>query len=69
MLKNDLKLDCKLICARTGDNWSSLGRKAGRTRQAISQMFDGKIISQIYLEVMESLGYDIQISYVPREKK
>lgn len=68
MLKNDLKMDYKMIQLKSSMTWVEIGKKVGKTNMSASQVVRGKIISQTFIDAMDAMGYDIQIVYVPKEK-
>ena len=66
MVLNDFKEDLKRICAQQGLTQSELGAKMGLTRQVIDKRAKYAGITRGYTEMLEALGYDIELRYVKR---
>ena len=69
MLLNDVKLDCRLIQAQSQKKWTEVAEELGKTRQSVSRLLTQAPISEYFVDVMDAMGYDIQISYIPKDKK
>jgi len=71
MIKNNIELDVKVKCLERGITQTQLGEKIGSTGQYVNRVIKSPdmVINKTYLKMMEALGYDIQLTYVPREEK
>jgi plasmid maintenance system antidote protein VapI len=67
-LRNDFEKDIKIKCIENGVTQRDLGYKVGTTGQYVNRIINhNKIINNMFVRMMEALGYDIQVSYVKRK--
>ena len=71
MIKNNLEIDVKVKCLEAGMTQMQLGEKINSTGQYVNRIIKKKdgIENKTFVEMMEALGYDIELSYVKREKE
>lgn len=71
MIKNNLEIDVKVKCLEAGMTQMQLGEKINSTGQYVNRIIKKKdgIVNKTFVEMMEALGYDIELSYVKREKE
>lgn len=71
MIKNNLEIDVKVKCLEAGMTQMQLGEKINSTGQYVNRIIKKKdgIVNKTFVEMMEALGYDIELTYVKREKK
>ena len=71
MIKNNLEIDVKVKCLEAGMAQMQLGEKINSTGQYVNRIIKKKdgIVNKTFVEMMEALGYDIELSYVKREKE
>lgn len=71
MVKNNLEIDVKVKCLEAGMTQMQLGEKINSTGQYVNRIIKKKdgIVNKTFVEMMEALGYDIELSYVKREKE
>lgn len=70
MVRNNIELDVKVKCVEQGVTQQTIAEKIGTTGQYVNRIVkkqDG-IMNKTFVEIMEALGYDIEITYVPKEK-
>lgn len=70
MIKNNLEIDVKVKCLEAGMTQMQLGEKINSTGQYVNRIIKKKdgIVNKTFVEMMEALGYDIELTYVKREK-
>ena len=71
MVINDLEKDIKIKCIEEGMTQASLENKIGKKSQYINHIVknnDG-VVNKTFLQMMEGLGYDVELVYVKREVK
>lgn len=71
MIKNNLEIDIKVKCLEAGMTQMQLGAKINSTGQYVNRIIKKKdgIVNKTFVEMMEALGYDIEFTYVKRERK
>lgn len=71
MIKNNLEIDVKAKCLEAGMTQMQLGEKINSTGQYVNRIIKKKdgIVNKTFVEMMEALGYDIEFTYVKRERK
>lgn len=70
MVRNNIELDVKVKCVEQGVTQQTVAEKIGTTGQYVNRIVKKKdgIMNKTFVEIMEALGYDIEITYVPKEK-
>lgn len=70
MVRNNIELDVKVKCVEQGMTQQTIAEKIGTTGQYVNRIVKKKdgIMNKTFVEIMEALGYDIEITYIPREK-
>lgn len=71
MVRNNFEIDFKVKCIEQNATQTALAEKIGTTQQYISRVVNDKnvvMVNQTYVKLMEALGYDIELTYIPREK-
>lgn len=70
MVRNNSELDVKVKCVEQGVTQQTIAEKIGTTGQYVNRIVKKKdgIMNKTFVEIMEALGYDIEITYVPKEK-
>ena len=68
MLKNNLEIDAKVKCLEEGVTQAQLEEKIGTSAPYVSRLINKKegILNKTFVEMLEALGYDIQLTYVKR---
>ncbi|MCD7728148.1 MAG: helix-turn-helix transcriptional regulator [Ruminococcus sp.] len=72
MVKNNIELDVKIKCLEANITQQELGAAIDTTGQYVNRIVKQKkesIINKTFVRMMEALGYDIEMTYVPREEK
>lgn len=70
MVRNNIELDVKVKCLEVGTTQQSLAAKIGTTGQYVNRIVKKKdgLVNKTFVEIMEALGYDIEMTYVKREQ-
>lgn len=70
MVRNNIELDVKVKCVEQGVTQQTIAEKMGTTGQYVNRIVKKKdgIMNKTFVEIMEALGYDIEITYIPKEK-
>ena len=70
MLLNNIELDVKTKCIEGRVTQLSLAEEIGTSAPYLSRLIrdPSKIVNKFFVLLMEKLGYDIQITYVKRNK-
>lgn len=69
MLKNNIEVDVKVKCIEVEKTQVQLAEDIGTTSQYVNRIIkkrDG-VVNKTFVQMMESLGYDIELTYVKRE--
>lgn len=71
MVKNNIDIDVKVKCIESQTTQEQLAQKIGTTGQYVSRVLKKTegIVNKTYVQMLEALGYDIVMTYVPREDK
>lgn len=70
MVRNNIEFDVKLKCLETGTTQRTLAEKIGTTGQYVNRIVKKKdgVVNKTLVEIMEALGYDIELTYVKRDQ-
>ena len=71
MVKNNIELDVKVKCLEANMTQQQVGETIGTTGQYVNRIIKKKdgIVNKTFVETLEALGYDIELTYVPRAEK
>ncbi|WP_412360169.1 helix-turn-helix domain-containing protein [Dialister invisus] len=69
MVKNNLEIDVKVKCLEEGVTQAQLAEMVGTSAPYVSRLINKRegIINKVFVEMIEKLGYDIQLTYIKRE--
>ena len=70
MVKNDFDIDVKVKCLEERVTQAQLAEMVGTSAPYISRLINNKdgIVNKVFVDMLENLGYDIQITYVKKEQ-
>ena len=70
MLKNNIEIDVKVKCVEEQTTQAELADKVGTSASYVSRLIKmpDKIVNRIFVQMMEKLGYDIELTYKKREE-
>jgi len=69
MLKNNIEVDIKVKCIENGITQAQLAEEIETTGPYVNRIIkkqDG-VMNKIFVQMLEALGYDIELTYVKRE--
>ena len=71
MVKNNIELDVKVKCLEANMTQQQVGETIGTTGQYVNRIIKKKdgIVNKTFVEMLEALWYDIELTYVPRAEK
>ena len=69
MLKNNIELDVKVKCIEENITQVQIAKTVGTTAPYVCRILKAgdKVINRIFAQIMEALGYDIEMKYVKRK--
>ena len=69
MLKNNIELDVKVKCIEHEMTQAQIAEKIGTTSSYVNRIVKKKdgVINKTFIQMMEALGYDVEINYVKKE--
>ena len=70
MLKNNVEVDVKVKCIEAGLTQEQVAETIGTTGQYVNRVIKKKdgFLNKTFVQIMETLGYDIEIVYVKKEE-
>ena len=70
MVKNNIEVDVKVKCIEKETTQAQLAEDIGTTGQYVNRIIKKKdgVINKTFVQMIESLGYDIEIRYVERKE-
>lgn len=68
MIKNNIELDVKVKCIEQKTTQSQIALNIGTTKSYVNRIIKKPegVINNTFVQIMESLGYDIELTYVER---
>lgn len=67
MVKNNIEVDVKIKCVEGSMSQQQIGDAIGTTGQYVNRVIKkGEVINKTFVQIMEALGYDIEMTYVKR---
>lgn len=69
MIKNNLAIDVKVKCLEEGVTQAQLAEMVGTSVPYVSRLINKKdgIVNKIFVDMLDKLGYDIQLTYIRKE--
>lgn len=69
MLRNNVEVDVKVKSIEAGLTQEQIAERIGTTGQYVNRIIKKKdgFINNTLVQIMETLGYDIELTYVKRE--
>ena len=70
MVLNNIEIETKVKCLEAGITQEQLGVKVGTTGQYVNRIIKKKdgLVNKTFVDMIEALGYDIQLAYVPKKE-
>lgn len=68
MVKNNIELDVKVKSLEANMTQQQVGETIGTTGQYVNRIIKKKdgIVNKTFVEMLEALGYDIELTYIKR---
>ena len=68
MLKNNIEVDVKVKCIEEGTTQVKLAEEVGTSKSYVSRLIKKpeSVVNKTYVQMMEALGYDIELTYVKK---
>ncbi len=68
MLKNNIEIDVKVKCIEEQTTQAEIAEKVGTSPSYVNRLIKSpeKIVNKTFVQMLEKLGYDIEITYVKR---
>lgn len=68
MLKNNIEINVKVKCVEERTTQAELADKVGTSPSYINRLIKSpeKIVNKTFIQMMEQLGYNLEITYVRR---
>lgn len=69
MVKNNIEIDVKVKCLEEGVTQAQLAEMVGTSAPYVSRLINKKegIINKVFVDMLDKLGYDIQLVYVKKK--
>ncbi|MDD3184147.1 MAG: helix-turn-helix transcriptional regulator [Anaerostipes sp.] len=70
MIKNNIELDVKVKCIENSITQAQLAKKVGTSSPYVNRIIkkqDG-VVNKTFVQMLEALGYDVELTYVEREE-
>ena len=69
MVKNDIELDVKVKCIEGETTQVQIAEDIGTTKSYVNRIIkkSDTVVNKTFVQMMEALGYDIELTYVKRE--
>ena len=70
MLKNNIEVDVKVKCIEADITQAKLAEDVGTTPSYVNRLIkkSENIVNKTFVQMLEALGYDIELTYVKREE-
>ena len=71
MLKNNIEVDVKVKCIEGELTQAQLAEKVGTTGQYVNRIIKKKdgVVNKTFVQMLEALGYDIELTYLKQENE
>lgn len=68
MLKNNIEVDVKVKCIEAETTQAKLAEEVGTTPPYVNRLIkkSENIVNKTFVQMLEKLGYDIELTYVKR---
>lgn len=71
MLKNNIEVDVKVKCIEAETKQAKLAEDVSTTPSYVNRLIkkSENIVNKTFIQMLETLGYDIEITYVKRREE
>ena len=69
MVKNNIEVDVKVKCIENGTTQAQVAEDIQTTKSYVNRVIKkpNGVVNNTFMQVMEALGYDIELTYVKRK--
>lgn len=69
MVKNNIEIDVKVKCIENSTTQAKVAEQIETTKSYVNRVIKkpNGVINHTFVQIMEALGYDIEITYVKRD--
>ena len=69
MVKNNIEVDVKVKCIENGTTQAQIAEDVQTTKSYVNRVIKkpNGVVNNTFVQMMEALGYDIELTYVKRE--
>ena len=70
MVKNNIEVDVKVKCIENGTTQAQIAEDIQTTKSYVNRVIKrpNGVVNNTFVQMMEALGYDIELTYVKREE-
>ena len=70
MVRNNIEVDVKTKCIEQGKTQVQIAEEIDTTQAYVNRVIKKKdgVVNKTFVQMMEALGYDIELTYVKREE-
>ena len=70
MVKNNIEVDVKVKCIENGTTQAQIAVDIQTTKSYVNRVIKkpNGVVNNTFVQMMEALGYDIELTYVKREE-
>lgn len=70
MIMNNIQLDVKVKCIEHNTTQTQIAEDIGTTKSYVNRIIKKPegVVNRTFVQMMEALGYDIELTYVKREE-
>lgn len=71
MVKNNIEVDVKVKCIENGTTQAQIAEDIQTTKSYVNRVIKkpNGVVNNTFVQMMEALGYDIELTYVKRNDK
>lgn len=71
MVRNNIEVDVKVKCIESGTTQTQIAENIDTTKSYVNRIIKKQhgIVNRTFVQMMESLGYDIELIYIKRNPK
>lgn len=68
MIKNNIEVDVKVKCIEEGKTQAQIAEEIETTSQYVNRIIKNSngVVNKMFVKMMETLGYDVELTYVKR---
>ena len=71
MVKNNIEVDVKVKCIENGTTQAQIAEDIQTTKSYVNRVIKkpNDVVNNTFVQMMEALGYDIELTFVKRENQ